>query len=116
LGKAAVEVPEVTPEEIGPLLDAGAVLLDVREQEEWDAGHAPAASHIPMREVPARLGEIPSDRRVLTICRVGARSRAVAETLIGAGYDAFNVAGGMRAWAAADLPVEATGGASGEVV
>jgi rhodanese-related sulfurtransferase len=111
-----VEVPEVTPEEIGALLDAGAVLLDVREQEEWDAGHAPTASHVPVREVPARITEIPADRRVLAICRSGARSRTVAEALVGAGYDAYNVAGGMRAWAAADLPVEATGGASGEVI
>jgi rhodanese-related sulfurtransferase len=116
LGKAAVEVPEVTPEEIRPLLDAGAVLLDVREQEEWDAGHAPAASHIPMRDVAARIAEIPADRRVLAICRVGGRSRTVARALIDAGYDAYNVAGGMHAWAAADLPVEATGGATGEVV
>jgi rhodanese-related sulfurtransferase len=69
-----------------------------------------------MREVPARIDELPSDRRVLAICRSGARSRAVAEALISAGYDAYNVAGGMRAWAAADLPVEAAGGVSGEVV
>ena len=110
-----VEVPEVTPEEAGALLREGAVLLDVREQEEWDAGHAPAASHVPMREVPARIAEIPSDRRVLAICRSGGRSRAVAEELIGAGYDAVNVAGGMRAWAAADLPVETDAGTPGDV-
>ncbi len=91
------------------------MLLDVREQEEWDAGHAPAASHVPIREVPARNAEIPSDRRVLAICRSGGRSRSVAEELIGAGYDAVNVAGGMRAWAAADLPVETDAGTPGDI-
>jgi len=97
-------------------LDKGAFLLDVREQQEWDAGHAPTASHVPMREVPARIAEIPEGVRVLAICRSGARSRAVAEALIGAGYDAVNVTGGMRAWAAADLPMECATGGEGEVV
>ncbi|HEY7104938.1 MAG TPA: rhodanese-like domain-containing protein [Acidimicrobiia bacterium] len=111
-----MDVPEVTPEDVGALLEAGAVLLDVREQGEWDAGHVPGASHLPMREVPGRIDEIPADRRVIALCRSGARSRAVAEALIGAGYDAVNLAGGMRAWAAADLPVETDAGVPGEVI
>jgi rhodanese-related sulfurtransferase len=110
-----VEVPEVTPEDTTQLLAAGALLLDVREPDEWKAGHAPGAAHVPMREVPARIDEIPSDRRIVAICRSGGRSRAVAEALIGAGYDVVNVAGGMRAWAAADLPIETEHGAPGTV-
>ena len=70
-----VEVPEVTPEDAGGLLDAGALLLDVREHDEWDAGHAPTASHVPMREVPARIAELPSDRRIARDLPLG---RAVA--------------------------------------
>src|SRR4249919_2580975 len=104
-----VEVPEVTPEEIAEIVAAGALLLDVREDDEWQAGHAPTATHLPMREVPARIDEIPSDRRIVAICRSGARSRVVAEALIGAGFDVVNVSGGMRAWEAADLPIETDG-------
>jgi rhodanese-related sulfurtransferase len=110
-----VEVPEVTPEETAALLAAGALLLDVREADEWQAGHAPTATHVPMREVPERIDEIPSDRRVVAICRSGGRSRAVAEALIGAGFDVVNVSGGMRAWEAADLPIETDDGAPGVV-
>jgi rhodanese-related sulfurtransferase len=111
-----VEVPEVTPEETSALLAQGALLLDVREPDEWQAGHAPAAVHVPMGEVPARIDEIPGDRRIVAMCRSGVRSRAVAEALIGAGFDAVNAAGGMRAWAAADLPVETDDGSPGAVV
>jgi rhodanese-related sulfurtransferase len=111
-----MEVPEITPDEVAPLLQSGAVLLDVREQGEWDAGHVPGAAHVPMREVTARIDEIPTDRQVIALCRSGARSRTVAAALIGAGYDAVNLGGGMRAWAAADLPVETDAGVPGEVV
>ncbi len=110
-----VEVPEVTPEETAALVAAGALLLDVRDAEEWQAGHAPLAMHVPMREVPARIDEIPSDRHIVAICRSGGRSRAVAEALIGAGFDIVNVSGGMRAWEAADLPIETDDGSPGVV-
>ena len=109
------EVPEVTPEDVAALLTEGAVLLDVREVDEWQAGHTPMAAHVPMREVPGRIDEIPNDRRVVAICRSGGRSRAVAEALIGAGYDVVNVYGGMRAWEAADLPIETDDGSPGVV-
>jgi rhodanese-related sulfurtransferase/glyoxylase-like metal-dependent hydrolase (beta-lactamase superfamily II) len=111
----AVEVPEVTPEETSALVAEGALLLDVREADEWEAGHAPTATHIPMRDVPARIDEIPGDRRIVAICRSGGRSRAVAEALIGAGFNVVNVSGGMRAWEAADLPIQTDDGAPGVV-
>jgi rhodanese-related sulfurtransferase len=112
----AAEVPEITPEEVAVLVDGGALLLDVREADEWQAGHAAAASHIPMREIPAHIDELPTDQRILAICRSGARSAAVAEVLIGAGFDAVNVQGGMRAWEAADLPIETDDGSPGSVI
>jgi rhodanese-related sulfurtransferase len=111
----AVEVPEVTPGDVASLVAAGALLLDVREPDEWEAGHAPAARHIPMREVPAHLDELPRDRRIVAICRSGGRSHAVAEALIGVGFDAVNAAGGMQAWEASDLPVQTSDGAPGTV-
>ena len=111
-----VEVPDVAPEDAVELVTAGALLLDVRELDEWQAGHAPGALHIPMREVPAHVEELPTDRRIFAICRSGARSRAVAEVLVGAGFDAVNVGGGMRAWESADLPIETDDGSPGTVI
>ena len=83
----------------------GGVLLDVREDHEWAAGHAAGAVHVPMgRLTPERL---PEARPVYVICRSGNRSGRVVEVLTKAGIDARNVVGGMAAWAAADLPIEA---------
>ncbi|WP_119731526.1 rhodanese-like domain-containing protein [Thermomonospora amylolytica] len=83
----------------------GAYLLDVREQDEWDAGHAPDAVHIPMSELNDRAAEIPQDREVYVVCRVGGRSAQVTVALNNAGWTARNVDGGMQRWAAAGLPM-----------
>ena len=91
-----------------------ALLLDVREHEEWAHGRAPGAVHVPMSEL--RTDSVPRDRPVLVICRVGGRSAAVADALAGLGYDAVNVTGGMQAWASAGLPVVADEGRPGTVV
>jgi rhodanese-related sulfurtransferase len=80
-------------------------LLDVREPYEWASGHAPAARHIPMRELGPRSGEIPRDEVVYVICRTGHRSARVTDALNGAGWQAVNVAGGMRDWFAAGRPM-----------
>lgn len=85
-----------------------AVLVDVREQDEWDAGHAPGATHIPLSQFGAATWD-PS-ATYLMICRSGARSGQAATALARAGYDAANVEGGMLAWRAADLPMEASTG------
>src|SRR6185437_15226311 len=89
-------------------LPADAVLLDVRENDEWAAGHAPAAVHVPMGQVTQRLDEIAAalpDRPVRVVCRSGARSARVTAYLRQSGWDAVNVDGGMRAWAAAGRPM-----------
>jgi len=83
----------------------GAWLLDVREDDEWAAGYAPGARHIPMGELNARAAEIPQDQVVYVICRSGVRSARVAQALAGAGWEAINVAGGMQDWAAAGRPM-----------
>ena len=109
-------VLDVDPVEADRLVGDGALLLDVREDEEWDAGHAPAAVHVPMGQVVDRLVELPTDRTIVCLCRVGGRSGSVAVHLAGAGYDVRNVAGGMVAWAAVDLPVVDGSGGPGRVV
>lgn len=84
---------------------ADGFVLDVREPGEWAAGHVQGALHVPMGEVVARLAEVPDDRRVHVMCRVGGRSAQVAQYLIGQGVDAVNVDGGMMAWASAGRAV-----------
>jgi rhodanese-related sulfurtransferase len=91
-------------------LPAGAALLDVREDDEWAAGHAPAAVHVPMGQVAQRLDELATQfpgRPVHVVCRSGGRSARVTAYLKQAGWDAVNVEGGMRAWAAAGRPMVA---------
>ncbi len=109
-----VGVLEVPPAEAEELARAGAVLLDVREPEEWSAGHAPGALHVPLGQLAARLGELP-DATMVVVCRSGARSAMAAQALIGTGRDARNLAGGMHAWAAAGLEVVTDAGTPGAV-
>jgi len=92
------ETPEVGPSEARDLMADGAFLLDVREPDEWAAGHATDAVHIPMGQLGARQDELPTDRRIVAVCRSGGRSRRVTQALVGAGYDAVNLDGGMQAW------------------
>jgi rhodanese-related sulfurtransferase len=100
-------------------LAQGATLLDVREDYEWAAGHAPDAIHIPLRELPSRFREIPAHRPVLVLCRSGRRSEEAARLLsgpLGAHLpEVANVEGGMAAWARAGLPVLAESGSTGQV-
>jgi rhodanese-related sulfurtransferase len=83
-------------------VEDGAYLLDVREPDEWAAGHAPGAHHMPMMEVPARMAEVPTDAEVVVVCRSGGRSGQVTSYLMGNGWDNVrNLDGGMQSWAAA---------------
>lgn len=92
-------------------------LLDVREDDEWAAGHAPGAHHLPMMELPARMAEVPTDVDVAVICRSGGRSAQVVAYLMNNGWDQVrNVDGGMRQWAAAGRPVTTDSGTPGQVV
>lgn len=104
---------------IGELAD-GDFLLDVREDDEWEAGHAEGALHIPMSEFVARYGELteaaPADGKVHVICKVGGRSAQVTMYLLQQGVDALNVEGGMAAWAASGRPVVDDKGGPGTVL
>jgi rhodanese-related sulfurtransferase len=84
---------------------ADILLVDVREPDEWTAGHAPGAMHIPLGQLGARYTEIPQDGRVYVICRAGSRSNQAALALAGAGWDVVNVSDGMTGWAAAGRPM-----------
>jgi rhodanese-related sulfurtransferase len=87
-------------------------LLDVREGYEWAAGHVPGATHIPLGELGQRAAEIPRDETIYVICRSGKRSAHAARALIGVGWQAINVAGGMQDWAAAGRRMVSESGAA----
>jgi rhodanese-related sulfurtransferase len=101
-----MSVREVSPSEAFELLDGEAILLDVREEREWDAGHAPMASLIPLAELPDHLDELPRDRLIICACRSGGRSLRAATFLQESGFDTVNLTGGMMSWFAEDLPFE----------
>ena len=87
--------------------DPEAVLVDVREPDEWQAGHVAGARHIPMGELPSQLSSLQRDAPIYLICRSGTRSHKAATFLARAGFTRpTNVKGGMLAWEEAGLPVE----------
>ena len=101
-----METENVAPTEV----PEGAYLIDVREQGEWDAGHAPDAHHLPASSLLENLDKLPEDDQDLYIvCRTGGRSFQVAQWLNNNGFDAINVSGGMDLWLESDLPVVADG-------
>jgi rhodanese-related sulfurtransferase len=75
------------------------VLLDVREPDELARARLPEALHIPMREVPGRMGELPRDKTIVVMCHVGGRSARVTQFLLANGFErVFNLRGGIDAW------------------
>lgn len=102
-------VPEVDPATASELLAGGAVVLDVREDDEWEAGRIAGSLHIPLGELGARQAEIPQAPLVV-VCRSGSRSAYAAAALLRAGYPAENLAGGLEAWRAEGLPLEPADG------
>ncbi|MEW5990949.1 MAG: rhodanese-like domain-containing protein [Chloroflexota bacterium] len=100
----------VTVAQAAALRDDGAFVLDVREPDEWAAGHIPGATLIPLGELATRIGELPRDLSIVVVCRSGNRSAQGRDILLSAGFPAVtSLDGGMADWTAAGMPVE-TGG------
>ena len=96
---------------------ADAYLLDVREPDEWLAGHAPGAVHLPLMDIPARLEDIPRDGDVVVVYRMGGRSAQAVAYLMQNGYDnVANLDGGMRDWAAVGKPMVSEDGRPARVL
>ena len=104
----------MTPEDAATRSDLH--LLDVREPDEWQAGHIAGAQHIPLGQLRERLAEVPKDRTILAVCRSGSRSEAAMRGLRTLGYTVENLEGGVTAWKRAGLPLEAEGGGPGRVI
>ncbi|MCY4085627.1 MAG: rhodanese-like domain-containing protein [Actinomycetia bacterium] len=93
------KLPEVDASEAwARIAQDGALVLDVREPDEWDAGRIAGALHMPLGELAVRQAELPRDRPVVVVCRSGGRSAVATEALIGIGLAASNLEGGMKAW------------------
>ena len=114
---------QLTPQQVAAMVADAAntpgaqpLLLDVREQSEWQAGHAPQARHLVLSQLQDHLGDLPTDRPIVTVCRSGRRSATAAKLLTRHGYQATNLTGGMNAWASAGLPVTTNGGKRGQVI
>jgi rhodanese-related sulfurtransferase len=106
----AGEAKEVSRDEARKLIEAGAQLVDVRAQHEWDAGHIAGATHLPLAELAERAGEIDPERPVVLYCRGGNRSTMATAALADGGYDAAKLDEGIVGWAEAGLPLEPEGG------
>jgi len=103
-------IPSVTVEQLPPELPETVTVLDVREPVEWQHGHVEGSLHVPMMEIQQRVDELPHDRQVLVVCKVGARSARVAQFLQQQGIEAFNLDGGLLEWQAAGRPLVSDAG------
>lgn len=100
---------DVSVAELAAILEADPTtpVVDVRNPDEYAAGHVPGAVLMPLHTVPVRVQDLPRDRPVYLVCHSGGRSAQATAWLTQQGYDVVNVLGGTGAWAAAGYPVEA---------
>ncbi|NUR07346.1 MAG: rhodanese-like domain-containing protein [Nocardioidaceae bacterium] len=108
-------IPTVAISGVPDPLPEGLSVLDVREPDEWQHGHIAGALHIPLRDLPARLSELP-DGQTLVVCKVGARSAQAAMFLQHQGHDVVNLDGGLLDWEAAGRPLVSETGQAPQVI
>jgi rhodanese-related sulfurtransferase len=102
---------ELPPREVSKLAESGdAQLVDVRTDEEWEAGRIAEARHMPLESLSAQVEELDQSKPVVLYCRGGDRSSSAAQALAASGWDARHLAGGLSAWAEAGLPLEPANG------
>ena len=106
MGDAEASASELSPEQVEELVAQGAELIDVRRDYEWEGGRIAGARHIEMNELSAAAGSLPRERAIVFYCRGGNRSQMAAEAFRQGGWDAYNLAGGISAWAEAGRPLE----------
>lgn len=102
------------PREVSQRLDE-LFVLDVREPQEWAAGRIEGAVHVPLMQVPLRLGDLPRDKTIVCVCKVGARSFEAMQFLTMQGFDAQNLDGGVVMWARSGLPLTTPAGDPGRI-
>lgn len=98
---------EISVTEAHDLYQEGAFMLDVRQPEEYEAGHIPGVTLIPLGELPTRLNELPKDQDIVVVCRSGNRSATGRDILLDAGFsNVTSMAGGMNNWAQMGYEIE----------
>lgn len=105
-------LPEIAAADVAPATH----ILDVREDDEWAAGHIDGSQHIPLGQLMGRLDELPADQQVVVTCKMGGRSARATAYLVQAGRDAVNLDGGVTAWSAAGRPLVDGAGQPGSVL
>lgn len=103
------DVPSVTVAQVPDPLPEDVQVLDVREPQEWEAGHIAGALHVPLRELPNRTDEVPADEQLLVVCKIGGRSAQAVAYLSQLGRDAVNLSGGLIDWVDAGRELVADG-------
>jgi rhodanese-related sulfurtransferase len=103
-------MPEVSASEARSIIDAGAQVIDVRTQVEYEAGHIPGSRHIPLSDVQRESAELDREQPVILYCRSGNRSGPAADAFAASGWDAHSIEGGVLAWDEAGLGLEPENG------
>lgn len=100
--------PSLTVEEVSEKLKFGKhpLILDVRQPDEFRAGHITGAKLIPLNELQRRMGELPKGREIVCVCASGSRSASAAKVLLKEGFTVFDMKGGMISWRRAKLPIQ----------
>ena len=101
-------LPALNANELNEKLKNGKrpLVIDVRQPEEYSAGHIAGSKLIPLGELGKRINELPKDREIVCVCASGNRSHSAAKLLVGAGYNAFDMKGGMLMWQRTQLPIK----------
>jgi rhodanese-related sulfurtransferase len=101
-----IRTPEIDIVQLDRARPGHATVIDVREADEYAAGHVPGAAMVPMGQLTARLGELDKTLPVYVVCASGNRSSAMTDLLVAAGFDAYSVIGGTSAWVRSGRPLE----------
>ena len=101
-------VPTVNVQKLNEILKSAKrpLVIDVRQPEEYQAGHIAGAKLIPLGSIKQHLNELPKDKEIVCVCASGSRSRSAAKQLIEAGYTVLDMSGGMMNWQRSGFPVK----------
>ncbi len=108
-GEPEADEIHLSPARARELISAGAQLIDVRTEHEWEAGRIAGATRIELGELGERAGELDRDRAIVFYCRGGNRSAMATQAFREAGFDAHNIEGGLAAWSEAGMPLDPDG-------
>jgi rhodanese-related sulfurtransferase len=101
---------QIEPSRASELIEGGAVVVDVRTPEEYEAGHIAAARHVPLERLNDETAGAKQGETIVFYCRGGERSAAAAGAFAASGWDAHSIAGGLVAWVEAGLPLDPSAG------